>query len=545
MTTQTPTPLKNTSKCHLCPNKSRYRCPRCHVQTCSLACSRAHKSPKHAHEQSCTGIAKQVWENQYKANQMTWGHLMRDQSYIANVGRLVEHMGRGIVNPSSLPGAGKKAEDKSERLINEARKEHVNLVRAPREMSRRVRNSSRWDQKEQRMEWTLDIVFPPHSPSTSTSRKTFSPPAQPSTALMYTVLKATMDSRTKRERSTTKNNNGKVEPVTAQERDMNEKQREWLDRLLDRLNKDEQGRAVPEVESDDKLETAEQQQQQHEPSTDSNPTCVLPPTATTVMPSSLTSSPEETHQEPFLLFLAPPSLPVPPRHHPPAALVQNPNLTSLTPRTPSPSARTLHPVKLTSSLSSTLSGTSVVEYPTFELWERGEFEERVREGKVRVGEKLGDLSSDLVSRGGGGGGGGGQRGRGRGRGRGRAGGARWERNDQGGEGGGFLVGIEGRQRDSGWAKRVREVGEDGDGDGDGDGQGEGEGKRPRLDKETQGQVDHDAGEEDFDVDGEEYLEAGGEAEEEGESYSPPPMVDPAVLEELGLGLVADYGSDSE
>jgi hypothetical protein len=86
---------------------------------------------------------------------------MRDQSYIAGVGRQVEETGRNLVQDKVIPqgrGAGrdgKEAEqnrldersDKEDRMVREARNEGVELILLPKGMSKRLKNGTRWDQK--------------------------------------------------------------------------------------------------------------------------------------------------------------------------------------------------------------------------------------------------------------------------------------------------------------------------------------------------------------------------------------------------------------
>ncbi|TNY22719.1 hypothetical protein DMC30DRAFT_348477, partial [Rhodotorula diobovata] len=69
--------------CQTCDTEpARYKCPACSFPSCSLACSTAHKQA-----QGCSGVAPPVWSRPLQANEMTWGSLMRDQSYIAGVNR--------------------------------------------------------------------------------------------------------------------------------------------------------------------------------------------------------------------------------------------------------------------------------------------------------------------------------------------------------------------------------------------------------------------------------------------------------------------------
>lgn len=85
---------------------------------------------------------------------------MRDQSYLSRVGRVAEEVGRKLVGEDLVPSSRAVREEegheegrlddrteKEDRLVKEARKEGVLLVLLPKGMSRRMRNTSRWDNK--------------------------------------------------------------------------------------------------------------------------------------------------------------------------------------------------------------------------------------------------------------------------------------------------------------------------------------------------------------------------------------------------------------
>jgi hypothetical protein len=153
-------PVASTSRLGLCSTCSikaaLYKCPRCSFPSCSLICSSTHKS-----NTLCTGIAAPVWERPLLANQLNWGSLMRDQSYISSVSRLAEEMGKELVANGLIPsshsqrqleesGSGSRLDelsDKETKLVREARNEGVRLLLLPKGMSRRSKNASRWDQK--------------------------------------------------------------------------------------------------------------------------------------------------------------------------------------------------------------------------------------------------------------------------------------------------------------------------------------------------------------------------------------------------------------
>lgn len=145
--------LGTCQQCNAAP--ARYRCPGCELTTCSLACSSAHKQ-----QLDCSGVAPPIWSKPLQANELTWGSLMRDQSYIVDVGRAVEGVGKQLVADKVLPQGRMAARpgdaqgvridersDKEERLVREARNEGVELTLLPKGMSKRLKNGSRWDPK--------------------------------------------------------------------------------------------------------------------------------------------------------------------------------------------------------------------------------------------------------------------------------------------------------------------------------------------------------------------------------------------------------------
>ncbi|KAL8292537.1 hypothetical protein RQP46_001149 [Phenoliferia psychrophenolica] len=344
---------------------------------------------------------------------------MRDQSYISGVARVVEETGKKLVSEKLLaPGAavaggggGRAREDKSEKLVQEARKEGVSLMRLPKEMSRRVKNSSRWDHKEKRMEWTVEVVFrpPPAKDPSAPPREaqTISPPAQGSSATLYAVLKATLDSKDKK---------GKGKELSDEERDWLAKERAWLAANAPPL---------PAVATT-VAEPAEASMTSGE--------------VTATAPNPSISAPTPAPDDSFTLLLAPPLVPSTSSSDPDDAPPPPPSR---------PAPRALHPLTLTSTLSEALNSTPVLEFPTLELWSSEALLRARAKGLVSVGpkpvlrvplpEQRGNVGESSRGRGAGRGG------RGRGGGRGGAatsGGGREERWED-----------SGRAQDSGWGKR--------------------------------------------------------------------------------------------
>jgi len=82
---------------------------------------------------------------------------MRDQSYIAGVGRVVEDVGRQLVGDKLIPqgrilGADEtvrldERSEKEDKMVREARNQGVELMLLPKGMSKRQKNATRWDAK--------------------------------------------------------------------------------------------------------------------------------------------------------------------------------------------------------------------------------------------------------------------------------------------------------------------------------------------------------------------------------------------------------------
>lgn len=146
--TAPPPPKSRLGSCALCPTPARYKCPACSTPTCSLAHSNQHKTLA---SPPCTGRAPPQWAQPIKANELSWGALMRDQAYLAGLSRNVEGVGKRMVEERLVPTGkerfGEGRSDKEVRLGREAGREGVRLVLLPKGMDKRVKNGSRWDNK--------------------------------------------------------------------------------------------------------------------------------------------------------------------------------------------------------------------------------------------------------------------------------------------------------------------------------------------------------------------------------------------------------------
>jgi len=79
----------STRLCTLCSTPARYTCPRCSTLTCSLPCSRTHKS-----RTGCSGERNKAAYVQMNA--YGWGTMMRDYCFLEEVGRKVGEWGGEI-----------------------------------------------------------------------------------------------------------------------------------------------------------------------------------------------------------------------------------------------------------------------------------------------------------------------------------------------------------------------------------------------------------------------------------------------------------------
>ncbi|GAA5843602.1 hypothetical protein JCM11251_007128 [Rhodosporidiobolus azoricus] len=478
----------STSRLGLCQTcnttPARYKCPGCAFPSCSVACSSAHKTAA-----NCSGVAPPVWSRPIQANEMSWGSLMRDQSYIAGVGRAVEEVGRQLVQEKTLPqgrgAAGKgrideeqvrldERSDKEEKMVREARNDGVELVLLPKGMSKRLKNGTRWDQKNNRMEWTVEVAFQPRpstdpsSSSSSTILATTVP--QPASASLHTVLSAALAAKDKK---------GKGKEVSPEDAAWVLAEKAWVESLKPVKEAAQAGKrnearedvaeeaAVdaepPAIAGDGDAELEQEAAAEPAlPAMDAPSAEILPiadaqappstDTAPPVGPAPPDSPPEEPPFVLLLAFFARPS--ASPFSEDSSSAAADPSSS----RPSRPPARPLYliPLPLSSplpDLRTALSGSTILEYPTFEIWPRESFLRQKLLGKIRVVEKpTGDeVRREAEARAAYSGGRGRGRGRGRGGGGGRGGygGAREERDDSGSGGGVF----EGRAQDSGWGKR--------------------------------------------------------------------------------------------
>ncbi|GAB1519600.1 hypothetical protein RhiTH_002668 [Rhizoctonia solani] len=145
-----PVPGPSTvSQCALCSQPSKYTCPRCSVKTCSLVCSKSHKS-----KDNCSGErdkAKYVPMNEYG-----WGALADDYSYLEDLGRNVATWGRDL---SKGKGKWKGRSPKLEALRVQLATRDIKIQFVAEGMEKRRLNQSSWDPRTKTINLTVEFIF--------------------------------------------------------------------------------------------------------------------------------------------------------------------------------------------------------------------------------------------------------------------------------------------------------------------------------------------------------------------------------------------------
>ena len=161
-TSAPPRPLCSACSHHT----SIYTCPRCAARTCSLHCSRSHKSTN-----GCTGERNKA--AYVPMNQYGWGTMMNDYVFLEEVGRRVGDWGKQIMRGGygstntrqgsrGRPGRGRYGGGTKRdtlRLQLEARDIDMELL--PTGMERRKINQSFWEPKcvSTRHAHRFDLLF--------------------------------------------------------------------------------------------------------------------------------------------------------------------------------------------------------------------------------------------------------------------------------------------------------------------------------------------------------------------------------------------------
>lgn len=135
--------------CEVCnENPSKYTCPRCEIKTCSLKCSKIHKS-----EVECDGVRDRT---KYKPlKQMTTMDFMNDYYFLEEATRFTREIEcNEMVKQQSKPNM------RFWKLKKEAMNRKTRLYFINCGLSKRKINQSHFKPQEQAIYWTVELVFP-------------------------------------------------------------------------------------------------------------------------------------------------------------------------------------------------------------------------------------------------------------------------------------------------------------------------------------------------------------------------------------------------
>ncbi|CAD6449104.1 6a09910b-1815-4def-9da6-a8ab87589a73 [Sclerotinia trifoliorum] len=163
-----------SSLCRICHiNPTKYTCPRCSQQTCSLPCSKRHKVWS-----SCSGI-RDPTVYKPKAQLATPSGIDHDYNFLHSIEHriarsekeIVEE--RGLVTKTELQLAREGQNDDRRRFNKTTWRQRedfitkmlqnsgITLVKAPNGMSRNLENTSTWSKTQKCMNWQMEWIREP------------------------------------------------------------------------------------------------------------------------------------------------------------------------------------------------------------------------------------------------------------------------------------------------------------------------------------------------------------------------------------------------
>jgi len=144
-------------QCEQCSNPSKYKCPKCEVRSCSLACVQAHKE-----KVDCDGLRNKT---KYKAlDNFSDLDMVNDFRLLEEISRTVDGCRRDKLKRSTRQGTEMMRAPKLPRhlanLQNQAKLRGMRLRYLPPHFSRRVANTSNYQYKTKSISWMVELVFP-------------------------------------------------------------------------------------------------------------------------------------------------------------------------------------------------------------------------------------------------------------------------------------------------------------------------------------------------------------------------------------------------
>ncbi|KAJ3826064.1 hypothetical protein EV361DRAFT_1023783 [Lentinula raphanica] len=300
-------------------SESKPLCKICNARDAIYTCPRCKiktcSLPCSSNHKSSTGCSGERNKVEFvNMRDYSWGTLMSDYTYLEDVGRKITDWGATIVKGmrgGRGRGGGGGARTKRDILKTQLEMQDISIDLLPLGMERRQHNQSMWDFKNQTAHLTIEFKFhPPHDPTTSKQRPSF------------TFL--------------THRNNTKTSLLQL-----------VANQIRDRRNleqKREKGKGKQKSASEDLSS-----------SSSLFPSWILDLIEEISTPISNSNDPNESTYSPFNALIRAPILPT------------SITITGTRPKT------AYHRISPTEPLLTALRKTHFVEYPTLELWPRGEF----------------------------------------------------------------------------------------------------------------------------------------------------------------------------
>ncbi|EFW18296.1 hypothetical protein D8B26_005108 [Coccidioides posadasii str. Silveira] len=149
--------------CTIChTHLPKYTCPRCSTRTCSLPCSKRHKLWS-----QCSGVRDPAAYLKRK-ELATPAAFDKDFNFITEIERCLERADRDAENRGIMLEDEERSKKKrrtgeftkGEALLRRIEESGVDVIRAPKGMTRSRQNMSQWHKKHKCVNWTVEWIFP-------------------------------------------------------------------------------------------------------------------------------------------------------------------------------------------------------------------------------------------------------------------------------------------------------------------------------------------------------------------------------------------------
>ncbi|OAD69344.1 hypothetical protein PHYBLDRAFT_172596 [Phycomyces blakesleeanus NRRL 1555(-)] len=139
--------------CEQCHDQTwKYKCPRCDMRTCSLACVKQHKA-----EKECSGERSKTHFVPMK--QYTERDMMSDYVYLEDTSRKSDTLTRERLRAFPENNGGKHIDSRIKHLVRQARQLGINFDVLPTGMSRAKSNTSNYSSNKKQIYWSIECIF--------------------------------------------------------------------------------------------------------------------------------------------------------------------------------------------------------------------------------------------------------------------------------------------------------------------------------------------------------------------------------------------------